>query len=40
MLVRIDRPAFRLSVCGFDENRDLYVQVRAREVLEDADQSH
>jgi hypothetical protein len=37
MLVRITGPEFRLSVTGFDENRDLYVRVNEREATNDAD---
>jgi hypothetical protein len=37
ILVRITAPGFRLSVTGFDENRDLYVRVNEREVINDAD---
>lgn len=38
MLLRVLKPDFRLSVTGFDEKRDLYVKVLAREEENDADQ--
>jgi hypothetical protein len=37
MVVQVTDAGFRLSVTGFDENRDLYVRVRETEVATDAD---
>jgi hypothetical protein len=37
IVVQVTAPEFRLSVTGFDENRDLYVRVRETEVATDAD---
>ena len=39
MVVKVTKPDFRLSVTGFDENRDLYVRVLAREDEKDGDQT-
>lgn len=38
MLLKVLKHDFRVSVTGFDENRDLYVKVLAREEETDADQ--
>ncbi len=37
MIVHVTAPDFRLSITGFDENRDLYIRVRETEAVTDAD---
>jgi hypothetical protein len=35
LVVKVTEPGFRVTVTGFDENRDLYVDVRAEEETDD-----
>ena len=36
LFVKITQPDFQVSVTGFDENRDLFVDVKAKEVEDDS----
>ncbi len=36
LVVRITEPDFRVKVAGFDENRDLFVDVDAKEAMDDS----